>query len=58
MDIVKEFDAPVMLAPTRTDRVKKQVDSHVAKMSVRDTARVDAAVAHYEPHIDFDKLLA
>ena len=28
-----------------------------AKLNITDRARVAAAIAHYEPHIDFDRLL-
>jgi len=30
---------------------------YTAKLSINDNERVAAAIDHYEPHIDFDKLL-
>ena len=33
------------------------INNFTAKMNIGDPARVAAAIAHYEPHIDFDALL-
>ena len=35
----------------------ERIKNTTAKHNVDDMARVDAAIAHYEPHIDFDLLL-
>ena len=38
--------------------VAERIQSFTAKLNINYRARVAAAIAHYEPHIDFDKLLA
>jgi hypothetical protein len=34
------------------------MEGHTAKLTVDDSARTEAVVAHYERHIDFERLLA
>ena len=46
--------SPRRLSPFRAD----VISNFTAKMHIGDPGRVDAAIAHYEPHIDFDSLLA
>lgn len=57
MDIVKAYDAPIMVAPAGTVDVADNIAAFTAKLNIGDRSRVAAAIAHYEPHIDFDVLL-
>ena len=50
-------DAPVLLATGASTEVAEVIKRHTAKLSINDNERVAAAIDHYEPHIDFDKLL-
>lgn len=58
LELTESYDAPVMLTSLGTVAGYKAVQSCSAKLNANDSARVAAAVAHYEPRIDFDKLLA
>ena len=44
-------------APRDRCEVAEVIKRHTAKLSINDNERVAAAIDHYEPHIDFDKLL-
>ena len=57
MEMVEAYDAPVLLAPHGTVDVEKRIQGYTAKLNIRDISRVGAAIDHYEPHIDFDRLL-
>lgn len=47
----------ILVAPQGTVDVAEAIQSFTAKMHISDPARVNAAIAHYEPHIDFERLL-
>ena len=47
----------VLLATGASTEVAEVIKRHTAKLSINDNERVAAAIDHYEPHIDFDKLL-
>lgn len=55
--MAKDSDAPVLITRYGTLDALHIIESYTAKHSIHDTARVSAAVAHYEPNIDFDALL-
>jgi BioD-like phosphotransacetylase family protein len=48
---------PVLMTPHATDVVLEKLYSYTAKLNIDDETRVDTAVQHYEPYIDFDLLL-
>jgi len=48
---------PVLLAHKPTDQVMQGLYSYTPKLNAEDGNRVDKAVQHYEPYIDFDLLL-
>ena len=52
-----ETDAPVMVTKHGTLDALERIKNTTAKHNVDDMARVEAAISHYEPHIDFDLLL-
>jgi BioD-like phosphotransacetylase family protein len=63
MDIVNamqdsEEAPPVMLVKESTNRVMERISRHTPKLNYEDSHRAAIAVEHYEPHIDFDLLLA
>ena len=47
----------MLLATGASTEVAEVIKRHTAKLSINDNERVSAAIDHYEPHIDFDKLL-
>ena len=55
--LCESYDAPVLLATGASTEVAEVIKRHTAKLSINDNERVAAAIDHYEPHIDFDKLL-
>ena len=55
--MAKDSNAPVLITRYGTLDALHIIESYTAKHSIHDTARVSAAVAHYEPNIDFDALL-
>ena len=59
MDIVASMkDAPpVLMVPKQTHQVMEAIHSFTPKLHSEDANRVSVAVNHYEPYIDFDRLL-
>lgn len=49
---------PVILAPLPTHKVMDMIHRHTPKLNFEDAHRANKAIEHYEPHIDFDLLLA
>ena len=49
--------APVMSVDLPTHDVMTRIHNFTPKLNIHDTNRVEAAVQHYEPYIDFDELL-
>lgn len=49
---------PVILAPHPTHKVMDMIHRHTPKLNFEDAHRANKAIEHYEPHIDFDLLLA
>ena len=52
-----ETDAPVLVTSLGTLDALERIKTFTAKHNINDQARVKAAIAHYEPQIDFDLLL-
>ena len=52
-----ETDAPVLITSLGTLDALERLKTFTAKHNIEDTSRVKAAIAHYEPEIDFDLLL-
>ena len=50
--------APVMLVEYSTHQAMQMVHDFTPKLNIDDKNRVRKAVEHYEPYIDFDKLLS
>lgn len=48
---------PVLFAPPPTREVMRDIINFTPKLNFEDENRVATAIAHYEPHIDFDLLL-
>jgi len=57
MHIARAYDAPIMVTSKGTIEATNTISNFTAKMHIGDPERVAAAIAHYEPHIDFDALL-
>ena len=59
MEIVTSMpDAPpVLMVPKQTHHVMEAIHNFTPKLNSEDENRVAVAVDHYEPYIDFDKLL-
>mmetsp|Transcript_32401 Transcript_32401/g.103275 ORF Transcript_32401/g.103275 Transcript_32401/m.103275 type:complete len:121 (+) Transcript_32401:513-875(+) len=57
LDLTESYGAPVMLTTLGTLPAYKAIQACSAKLHASDAQRVATAVAHYEPRIDFDKLL-
>ncbi len=49
---------PVILAPHPAHKVMDMIHRHTPKLNFEDAHRANKAIEHYEPHIDFDLLLA
>lgn len=49
---------PVILAPFPTHKAMDMIHKHTPKLNFEDAHRANKAIEHYEPHIDFDLLLA
>ena len=52
-----DLDAPVLVTSLGTLDALDRMKTFTAKHNINDTRRVKAAIAHYEPQIDFDALL-
>lgn len=49
-------DAPVMVVGYSTYDTMSRIHGYTPKLNIHDTSRVEAAIDHYEPYIDFDEL--
>jgi hypothetical protein len=49
-------DAPVMVVGYSTYDTMSRIHDYTPKLNIHDTSRVEAAIDHYEPYIDFDEL--
>jgi BioD-like phosphotransacetylase family protein len=49
---------PVILAPFPTHKAMDMIHRFTPKLNFEDAHRANKAIEHYEPHIDFDLLLA
>jgi len=49
---------PVILAPFPTHKAMDMIHRYTPKLNFEDAHRANKAIEHYEPHIDFDLLLA
>jgi len=57
-DMVMGLDcAPVMIVEYSTHQAMQKIHAYTPKFNIDDTHRVNTAVEHYEPYIDFDELL-
>ena len=50
-------DAPIMTVELSTHQAMQKIHDYTPKLNIDDSNRVDKAVEHYEPFIDFDELL-
>jgi len=57
LKMAKATDAPVLITKLGTVDALERVRSFTAKHTINDQVRVQAAIDHYEPQIDFDVLL-
>mmetsp|Transcript_74503 Transcript_74503/g.148080 ORF Transcript_74503/g.148080 Transcript_74503/m.148080 type:complete len:403 (-) Transcript_74503:370-1578(-) len=58
VDMAKQVDAPVIITSLGTIDALEAIKKYTAKHNINDTSRVQAAIDHYEPQIDFDTLLS
>jgi BioD-like phosphotransacetylase family protein len=57
-DMLKGLEgAPVMVVEKSTHDVTSTIAKFTPKLNIDDTNRVEAAIEHYEPYINFDELL-
>jgi hypothetical protein len=49
--------AAVMVVGLSTHDAMSRIHKFTPKLNIHDTNRVNAAIAHYEPYIDFDELM-
>ena len=49
--------APVMIVETTTHEATSKIGKYTPKLNIDDTNRVNVAIEHYEPYIDFKELL-
>jgi len=56
-EMISIIDAPVLYVELSTHEAIEKVHSFTPKLNINDTHRVTTAVDHYEPYIDFDKLI-
>jgi hypothetical protein len=54
---VEQQGAPIMCVELTTHQVMKKIHAFTPKLNIHDTNRVNVAVDHYEPYIDFEELL-
>mmetsp|Transcript_42666 Transcript_42666/g.102900 ORF Transcript_42666/g.102900 Transcript_42666/m.102900 type:complete len:485 (-) Transcript_42666:80-1534(-) len=52
-----EHAAPIMIVEGTTHESMRKIHEYTPKLNIHDTNRVNVAVNHYEPYIDFDELL-
>jgi len=56
-DMIKSLNAPVIHAEMSTYKAMQEIQMFTPKLNIDDTSRVQHAVDHYEPYINFDLLL-
>jgi hypothetical protein len=58
LDMMEGWEGvPMMLVKLSTHEAMTKVNNFTPKLNIEDTNRVNVAVEHYEPFIDFDELL-
>lgn len=56
-DMIVGESAPVMVVEYSTHQAMQKIHAYTPKFNIDDRHRVNTAVEHYEPYIDFDELL-
>lgn len=56
-DMLEDLDTPVISVELSTHEAMHKLHNFTPKLNYDDTARVEKAITHYEPHIDFDELI-
>ena len=56
-DMIRSLDAPVLHVSRSTYKAMEAIQFFTPKLNIDDTSRIESAVGHYEPFIDFDTLL-
>mmetsp|Transcript_13743 Transcript_13743/g.27408 ORF Transcript_13743/g.27408 Transcript_13743/m.27408 type:complete len:411 (-) Transcript_13743:782-2014(-) len=56
-DMIRSLDAPVLHVSRSTYKAMEAIQFFTPKLNIDDTSRIESAVGHYEPFIDFDELL-
>jgi hypothetical protein len=56
-DMASATDFPIMKVPMTTHDTLLALKSFVPKLNTRDKVRTNAVIQHYEPFIDFDRLV-
>jgi hypothetical protein len=51
------FQPPILITPHPTNQAMEWILNYTPKLNFEDGHRVDIAVQHYEPYINFDVLL-
>eukprot|EP00611_Tribonema_gayanum_P003995 TRINITY_DN13223_c0_g1_i2.p3 TRINITY_DN13223_c0_g1~~TRINITY_DN13223_c0_g1_i2.p3 ORF type:complete len:126 (-),score=52.13 TRINITY_DN13223_c0_g1_i2:51-428(-) len=57
MEMLSAQDLPVLLSKESTFNTMDMIRSYTPKLHKDDQVRLELAVSHYEPYIDFDTLL-
>lgn len=57
-EMISIIDAPVLHVELSTHEAIEKVHNFTPKLNIDDTHRVSLAIEHYEPYIDFDKLMS
>lgn len=57
LDICRRSSSPVLVTTASTDDAMNALYGYTPKLHINDGHRVDMTVEHYEPYIDFDRLM-
>ena len=58
LDMLKSLQgAPVMVIDSATQNAMAKIHKYTPKLNIDDPNRVNVAIDHYEPYIDFDELM-
>jgi len=57
IEMLDSLDTPVLSVEMSTYEAMKKLHNFTAKLNNHDQARVEKAICHYEPYINFDELL-
>mmetsp|Transcript_2240 Transcript_2240/g.3037 ORF Transcript_2240/g.3037 Transcript_2240/m.3037 type:complete len:383 (-) Transcript_2240:196-1344(-) len=56
-EIARTYEAPLLFAGVSTFKVVDRLRDYTPKLHIHDRERVEAAINHYEPYLDFETML-